>query len=74
MPLRHHPLRERIVAYLEANGARRTADISAAVGVPRATTQYHLAALESASVIRSDVPPDMRARSTPFYALVRLPS
>ncbi len=66
----NHSLRDRILAYLEQHGPRRTYDISAAVRASKGATQYHLTALESASLVQSNIPPENRARSTPFYALV----
>ncbi|XAS66872.1 ArsR family transcriptional regulator [Micrococcaceae bacterium Sec5.7] len=70
----NHPLRDRIMAYLEGHGPRRTSDISAALRASKGATQYHLSALESASLVRSNIPPESRARSTPFYTLVGVSS
>lgn len=74
-PLKNHGVREQIIAFLARHGASKASDISTAVGTSKGTVQYHLKALESASVVRANIPPENRARSTPYYALglVRIP-
>jgi predicted ArsR family transcriptional regulator len=63
------PVRTQIVDYLARNGASKVADISSGVGSSRDCVRYHLAALEVASVVRSDISPGTRGGFTPFYAL-----
>jgi predicted ArsR family transcriptional regulator len=59
-----------IIDYLASNGASKVAEISAAVNASRNGVRYHLAALESASIVRSNISPGTREGFTPFYALV----
>lgn len=67
--LRRNRIRSRIVEYLADNGASKVSDISNALGASRDTVRYHLAALECASLVRSNISPGMRASCTPFYSL-----
>ena len=67
--VRRRPIRTQIVEYLASNGASKVADISAGNASSRDCVRYHLAALEAASVIRSDISPGTRVGFTPFYAL-----
>ena len=67
---RRNTVRSLIVDYLASNGASKVAEISAAVNASRNCVRYHLAALECASIIRSNISPGTREGFTPFYALV----
>ena len=67
--LRRSQVRSRIVEYLARHGASKVSDISSALGSSRDTVRYHLAALEGASMVRSNISPGMRASCTPFYSL-----
>jgi DNA-binding transcriptional ArsR family regulator len=67
--LRRNRIRSGIVQYLSENGASKVSDISTALGASRDTVRYHLAALEGASMVRSNISPGMRASCTPFYSL-----
>ena len=62
-------VRSRIFGYLASNGASKVSDISSAVGSSRDNVRYHLAALEAASLVRSNISPGTRTGCTPFYAL-----
>ena len=62
-------VRSRILGYLAGNGASKVSDISSAVGSSRDNVRYHLAALEAASLVRSNISPGTRTGCTPFYAL-----
>jgi predicted ArsR family transcriptional regulator len=62
-------VRSRIIGYLASNGASKVSDISSAVGSSRDNVRYHLAALEAASLVRSNISPGTRTGCTPFYAL-----
>jgi predicted ArsR family transcriptional regulator len=64
-----NPLKSQIVDYLATHGASKVSDISQGVGSSRDCIRYHLAALENASIVRSDISPGTRGRFTPFYAL-----
>ena len=66
---RSTPIRSQIINYLASNGASKVADISSGIASSRDCVRYHLAALESASIVRSDISPEARGRCTPFYAL-----
>ncbi|MBT2534196.1 winged helix-turn-helix transcriptional regulator [Arthrobacter sp. ISL-48] len=66
---RSTPIRTEIIDYLARNGASKVADISNGVGSSRDCVRYHLAALETASIVRSDTSPGARGGFTPFYAL-----
>jgi predicted ArsR family transcriptional regulator len=57
--------------YLASNGASRVSDISSAVGSSKDNVRYHLAALEAASLVRSNISPGTRTGFTPFYALTQ---
>ncbi|WP_211877043.1 winged helix-turn-helix domain-containing protein [Pseudarthrobacter albicanus] len=63
------PIRSQIVEYLASNGASKVADISNGIASSRGSVRYHLAALETASIVRSNISPGARCRFTPFYAL-----
>jgi predicted transcriptional regulator len=67
---RRNTVRALIIDYLASNGASKVAEISAAVNASRNCVRYHLAALESASIVRSNISPGTREGCTPFYALV----
>jgi DNA-binding transcriptional ArsR family regulator len=67
--LRPHAIRAKIIDHLANNGASRLSDISGAVGYPRGNIQYHMLALEAASIVRSNIPVSERARFTPYYSL-----
>lgn len=67
--LRPNLVRAQIMDYLATRGASRLSDISAAVGAPRASVQYHVLRLEDASIVRSNIPAGERARFTPYYYL-----
>jgi len=66
---RSKPIRSQIIDYLASNGASKVADISNGIASSRDSVRYHLAALETASIVRSDISPGARCRFTPFYAL-----
>jgi predicted ArsR family transcriptional regulator len=66
---RSAPIRAQIIDYLASNGASKVADISDGIASSRGSVRYHLAALEGASIVRSDISPGARGRFTPFYAL-----
>ena len=66
---RSTPIRAQIINYLASNGASKVADISSGIAFSRDCVRYHLAALESASIVRSNISPEARGRCTPFYAL-----
>jgi predicted ArsR family transcriptional regulator len=66
---RSGPIRSQIIDYLASNGASKVADISNGIASSRDAVRYHLAALETASIVRSDISPGARGRFTPFYAL-----
>lgn len=66
---RSTPIRSQIIDYLASNGASKVADISDGIASSRGSVRYHLAALESASIVRSNMSPGARSRFTPFYAL-----
>jgi predicted ArsR family transcriptional regulator len=67
---RRRDVRSRIIEYLASNGASKVSDISSAVVSSRDNVRYHLAALEAASLVRSNISPGTRTGFTPFYALV----
>jgi len=67
---RRNTVRSLIVEYLASNGASKVAEISAAVTASRNCVRYHLAALERAAIVRSNISPGTREGCTPFYALV----
>ncbi|MFK4299626.1 DNA-binding transcriptional ArsR family regulator [Arthrobacter sp. GAS37] len=60
--------------YLARNGASRVADICEAVGLSRTTVRTHLLNLESAGLVRSDRPRELRARFTPYFSLAPGPA
>ena len=66
---RTRPIKTQIIDYLATHGASKVSDISNAISCSRDCVRYHLAALETASVVRSDISPEARGRFTPFYAL-----
>ena len=66
---RRNTVRSLIIDYLASNGASKVADISAAVTASRNCVRYHLAALERAAIVRSNISPGTREGCTPFYAL-----
>ncbi|WP_247040772.1 ArsR family transcriptional regulator [Arthrobacter rhizosphaerae] len=66
---RIRPIKPEIIDYLAMHGASRVSDISNAISCSRDCVRYHLAALETASLVRSDISPETRGRFTPFYAL-----
>jgi predicted ArsR family transcriptional regulator len=66
---RSKPIRAQIIDYLASNGASKVADISSGVAASRDCVRYHLAALEGASLVRSNISPGTREGCTPFYAL-----
>jgi predicted ArsR family transcriptional regulator len=66
---RRTPIRAQIIDYLASNGASKVADISSGIASCRDSVRHHLAALESASIVRSNIAPGERGRFTPFYAL-----
>jgi predicted transcriptional regulator len=66
---RTKPIRAQIIDYLASNGASKVADISSGVVASRDCVRYHLAALESSSLVRSNISPGTREGCTPFYAL-----
>ena len=66
---RSKPIKSQIIDYLATHGASKVSDISTAISCSRDCVRYHLAALETASVVRSDISPEARGRFTPFYAL-----
>lgn len=66
---RRTPIRTLIIDYLASNGASKVADISNGIASCRDSVRHHLAALESASIVRSNIAPGERGRFTPFYAL-----
>jgi hypothetical protein len=63
------PIKVQIVDYLASNGASKVADISNGIACCRDSVRHHLAALESAAIVRSNIAPGERSRFTPFYAL-----
>lgn len=63
------PLRRLIIDYLASNGASKVAEISSGIYASRDSVRYHLAALERAAIVRSDISPGAREGCTPFYAL-----
>ena len=67
---RRKTVRSLIIEFLAGNGASKVAEISAGVTASRNCVRYHLAALERASVVRSNISPGTREGCTPFYALV----
>ena len=69
---RHNTIRSLIMEYLANNGASRVSDISSAVGSSKDNVRYHLAALEAASLVRSNISPGTRTGFTPFYALTQV--
>jgi predicted transcriptional regulator len=68
--VRRNTVRSLIIDYLASNGASKVAEITAAVNASRNCVRYHLAALEGAAVVRSNISPGTREGFTPFYALV----
>ena len=66
---RSGPIRSKIIDYLVSHGASKVADISDGIASSRGAVRYHLAALESASIVRSNISPGARSRFTPFYGL-----
>lgn len=66
---RNTPIRSKIIDYLASHGASKVADISDGIASSRGAVRYHLAALESASIVRSNISPGSRSRFTPFYGL-----
>lgn len=66
---RSKPIRSQIIDYLASNGASKVADISNGIASSRDSVRYHLAVLETASIVRSNISPGARSRFTPFYAL-----
>ena len=66
---RSAPIRSQIIDYLASNGASKVADISDGIASSRGSVRYHLAALEGASIVRSNISPGARGRFTPFYGL-----
>ncbi|WP_223917334.1 winged helix-turn-helix domain-containing protein [Arthrobacter sp. NicSoilC12] len=62
------PIRSKIIDYLESHGASKVADISDGIASSRGAVRYHLAALESASIVRSNISP--RCQES-FHALLR---
>jgi predicted transcriptional regulator len=63
------PVRRLIIDYLASNGASKVAEISSGIYASRDSVRYHLAALERAAIVRSDISPGTREGCTPFYAL-----
>jgi predicted ArsR family transcriptional regulator len=63
------PIRAQIISYLASHGASKVADISDGIASSRGSVRYHLAALESAAIVRSNISPGARGRFTPFYGL-----
>jgi DNA-binding transcriptional ArsR family regulator len=63
-------VRSRIMEHLARYGASKVSDISSAINSSRENVRYHLAALEAASLVRSNISPGTRAGCTPFYALM----
>ncbi|WP_458112079.1 ArsR family transcriptional regulator [Arthrobacter sp. R1-13] len=66
---RSRPIKSQIIDYLATHGASKVSDISNAIACSRDCVRYHLAALETASIVRSNISPETRGRFTPFYAL-----
>lgn len=66
---RSRPIKAQIIDYLATHGASKVSDISNAIACSRDCVRYHLSALETAAVVRSDISPETRGRFTPFYAL-----
>ncbi|WP_457963658.1 ArsR family transcriptional regulator [Arthrobacter sp. D1-29] len=66
---RRRPIRSQIIDYLASNGASKVADISSDIICSRDCVRYHLAALEKAAIVRSNISPGTREGFTPFYAL-----
>ena len=66
---RSRPIKAQIIDHLATHGASKVSDISNAIACSRDCVRYHLSALESAAVVRSDISPETRGRFTPFYAL-----
>jgi predicted transcriptional regulator len=66
---RSSQLRSQIIDYLARNGASKVADISRSIASSRDCIRYHLAALETASIVRSDISAGTRGGFTPYYAL-----
>jgi predicted transcriptional regulator len=66
---RRRPIRSQIIDYLASNGASKVADISSDIVCSRDCVRYHLAALEKAAIVRSNISPGTREGFTPFYAL-----
>lgn len=66
---RNTPIRSKIIDYLASHGASKVADISDGIASSRGAVRYHLAALESASIVRSNISPGARSRFTPFYGI-----
>lgn len=71
---RRRDVRSRIIEHLASNGASKVSDISTAVSSSRENVRYHLAALEAAALVRSDMSAGTRTGCTPFYALVPVPA
>jgi predicted ArsR family transcriptional regulator len=63
------PVRHLIIDYLASNGASKVAEISSGIYASRDCVRYHLAALERAAIVRSDIAPGARDGCTPFFAL-----
>ena len=66
---RSAPIRSQIIDYLASHGASKVADISNGIASSRGSVRYHLAALERAAIVRSNMSPGARGRFTPFYGL-----
>ena len=66
---RNTPIKSRIIDYLANHGASKVADISDGIASSRGAVRYHLAALENASIVRSNISPGARGRFTPFYGI-----
>lgn len=67
---RRHDVRSRIIEHLARNGASKVSDISSTINSSKENVRYHLAALEAASLVRSNISPGTRGGCTPFYALI----
>jgi predicted ArsR family transcriptional regulator len=66
---RSAPIKSQIINYLRSHGASKVADISDGIASSRGAVRYHLAALENASIVRSNISPGARGRFTPFYGI-----
>ncbi|WP_427018207.1 hypothetical protein ACQCSX_06415 [Pseudarthrobacter sp. P1] len=67
--MRSAPVRSQIIDYLLSHGASKVADISDGIASWRGAVRCHLAGLENASIVRSNISPGARGRLTAFYGI-----